>query len=102
MNFENLKWRRENEIKRLKKNYIVLEKVRKPRRTVRDVNLKYSIKTSVGAIHRVLKSKEKVLENTKDVTKFGLNKKRLISMERTDFESLLDSKLRKYFLKKKY
>ena len=29
----------------------------------------------------------------KDATKFGLNRKRLISKERSDFESLLDSKL---------
>ena len=86
------------------KNHIVLEKVRKPRRTVRDlifdVNLKYGIKTSIRAIHRVLKFKEEILENTKDATKFGLQRKRLISKERTDFESLLDSKLRENFLKK--
>ena len=88
------------------KNYIVLEKIRKPRRTVRDlvhdVNLKYGIKPSIGAIHNVLKSKENILENMKDATKFRLNRKRLISKERSDFESLLDSKLRKNFLKKKY
>ena len=39
------------------KNYIVLEKIRKPRRTVRDLvhdlNLKYEIKPSIGAIHNV-------------------------------------------------
>ena len=79
------------------KKYIVLEKIRKPRRTVRDlvhdVNLKYGIKPSIGAIHNVLKSKENILENMKDATKFGLNRKRLISKERPDFESLLDSKL---------
>ena len=33
-------------------------------------------------------------------TKFGFNKKRLISKERTDFEFLLVVKLRKNFLKK--
>ena len=46
------------------KNCIVLEKIRKPRRTVRDlvsdVNLKYGIKASIGAIHRVLKAKERI------------------------------------------
>ena len=79
------------------KNNIVLEKIRKPRITVRDlvhdVNLKYGIKPSIGLIHNVLKSKENILENMKDATKFGLNRKRLISKERSDFESLLDSKL---------
>ena len=43
------------------KNIIVSEKIRKPRRTVRhlvfDVNLKYGIKTLIGAIYRVLKAK---------------------------------------------
>ena len=38
-----------------------MEKIRKPRRTVRDlifdVDLKYGIKTSIGALHRVLKAK---------------------------------------------
>ena len=60
-----------------------------------DVNLKYGIKTSIRAIHRVLKFKEEILENTKDATKFGLQRKRLISKERTDFEHMIDAKWRK-------
>ena len=81
-----------------------MEKSRKPRKIVRDlvsdVYVKYGIKESIGAIHRVLKLNEEILENTKDATKFGLRRKRLISKKRTDFECLLDSKLRKNFLEK--
>ena len=62
----------------IKENYIGLELIRKPRRTVRDlffdVNLKYGIKPSIEAIHRVLKTKERVLENTKYPRKLGINK----------------------------
>ena len=99
-----MKERKRNHLTLEIKKYIVLKKIRKPRKTVRDlvsdVYLNCGIKASIGAIHRVLKLKEEILENTKDATKFGLQRKRLISKERTDFESLVDSKLRKNFLKK--
>ena len=88
------------------KHYIIKEKARKPRKTVRDlvfdVSSKYGVKTSRGTIHRVLKAKEKILENMADATKFRLKRKRLIGKDRTRFESMLSEDLRKQFLKKKH
>ena len=86
------------------KHFIIEEKARKPRKTVRDlvfdVSSKYGVKTSRGTIHRVLKAKEKILENMADATKFRLKRKRLIGKDRTRFESMLSEDLRKHFLKK--
>ena len=49
-----------------------MEKIPKPRRTVRelifDINFEYGIKTSIGAIYRVLKAMEELNLNSESET----------------------------------
>lgn len=61
------------------KHFIVQKKVRKPRKTISDlifeVSTKYGVKTLTGTLHRVLKAKEKILENFVHETKLRLKQK---------------------------
>ena len=70
------------------------------RQLAEELLLKFKIKTSKSVICRTLKSKDDImsLKMENDASK---KRKHMLSKERYEFEKLLDSRLRKNFLKKK-
>ena len=85
------------------KHFIVLEKKR-PKISQRDliweVNRKFGVSTSRRAIRTALNSKNIIEAAMVNATKAGKKRTRVVSKKRSDFESLLDSTLKKNFLKR--
>ena len=83
------------------KHFIVLEKKRRPKISQRDliweVNRKFGVSTSRRAIRTALNSKNIIEAAMVNATKAGKKRTRVVSKKRSDFESLLDSTLKKNF-----
>ena len=86
------------------KHFIVLEKKRRPKisqtELVWEVNRKFGVSTSRRAIRTALNSKNIIEAAMVNATKAGKKRTRVVSEKRSDFESLLDSTLKKKFLKR--
>ena len=83
------------------KHFIVLVKKRKPKisqtELVWEVNRKFGVSTSRTAIRTALNSKNIIEAVMVNATKAGKKRTRVVSKKRSDFESLLDSTLKKIF-----
>ena len=82
------------------KHFIVLEKKRRPKisqtELVWEVNRKFGVSTSRRAIRTALNSKNIIEAAMVNATKAGKKRTRVVSEKRSDFESLLDSTLKKF------